>query len=1354
MLDSRAAIEALDDQELDLLGILALANRPTDPQKWAALAEQRGVVVHAIYIEQLATTLVERGLVIERSHWSVRQFSVPVTSTLLVLETLRANHRLERLHGHSAPHQHRADPQALGTVLRLAVLERRWDVLELTAVQAERRIGLSDYGRWLCDSLGPAAPRVVLEKLPATTRDKYLARLIEFAREDLYPVNEDLTEFALAGRSKKLRLDVGRLLIMRGEIERATSLTGLGKQGNQTLSLLAAFWAGDYAAAAQLGADLVAAMTGRKHKALTKIDGYCHILAGLAISGDDPRQLQTIAAVLEASSQSPTVQIDGIAGLERIHQTLLGDSSARAPRFGSWHRTGASWARLWADALHDIWLELRVANDAGERERSEYDNAIDQLRAWAKRATDNGYGPLASELNATLAAIAREPRSPREADDRESLVSSFHAPTAWEAAIAGLDTIVDDVPPEAIAAAQGRALLWELRVRAGVGELSPRIRESARARKGKPVALNRLLAGDEDCLSDEDQRVLGAAEPEQRAPTIRGKHKPRALILGDRALSALVGHPRVIDPDGKPLAVERRQPKLRTRRKHGKVLVELTPTELNDRALLCMKSGSDRVLIYERTPALARVAEVLRGKLEVPEQGVERLARTLARLSVSAAIEIEGDLTPEAERVEADPRPVLLLEWDGETLRVRARVAPLGLVGVHLKPGVGNPMTSAQVPDKGGGLRMLRCQRDLAEEHRGLAALERGCPTLMSYAETTTAWCIPGIPDSLEIMAELGRLGDAVVLAWPEGRALRPPIERDLTHLRVAVSSGQSWLEIDAKLELEPGVVLSFRELIDARAGQRFVALGQDRFLALSERLRWQLDALQNLGTRKAEGLRATPAMLPVLDGFAGVSFDAIARERLERLRTINDARPRLPRGFQAKLRDYQREGYTWLWRLAEAGLGACLADDMGLGKTIQALALLSQRASKGPALVVCPTSVVVNWVNETEKFAPTLRTTILADASDRASALAQAGRRDLIVCSYGLLVTETEALASIEFGAVVFDEAHALKNEETKRSRAARKLQTEFCLGLTGTPIENRVEELWGLFRVLVPGLLGSKAHFDERFAKPIARGQPERATQLRALLEHFILRRTKGQVLAELPPRTDISVCVPQAPAARAYYEALRQRAVDTVENGDKRKKRFRILAEITRLRQAAVDPRLLDAHTAPAGAKIDALIELVLALREEGHRALVFTQFLGSMALLRERFATAEIEYLEIDGSTSATERGRRVEAFQAGEADVFVLSLRAGGVGINLTAADYVLHLDPWWNPAVEDQATDRAHRIGQTRPVTVYRLISEGTIEEKILALHGRKRDLADGLLAGLERSDALNIDELMALLSD
>jgi superfamily II DNA or RNA helicase len=783
------------------------------------------------------------------------------------------------------------------------------------------------------------------------------------------------------------------------------------------------------------------------------------------------------------------------------------------------------------------------------------------------------------------------------------------------------------------------------------------------------------------------------------------------------------------------------------------VLVAFEPPALPECEVDCEQREDHRMVVHQRASKLARVAQIVGEGLEIPEEGLERLARTLARLCIAAGADIEGDFVPEFDWVVADARPLLLLDWDGEVLTVRACVAPLGLEGPHLRPGDGDSTMTADL--RTHGPPPLRCcQRDLGEERRRFEELRRRCPTLSSCFQGALDWRSTTISDALEVLLELGQLGEAIVLAWPRGRKLHPPIERDLQHLKLAVSSEKrDWFGVDVGLELDEGKVLSFRHLVDSRAGARFVKLGENRFLALSDELRRRLDAFGTLADEKSTGLKVTTATLPLLEHLTSdldeISYPPKALAQLRRIRELANSQPPRLEDFRAELHHYQEEGFAWAWRLAEGGLGGCLADEMGLGKTVQTLALLSARASKGPALVVCPTSVLVNWIDEASRFAPNLRARRLDTAGDRGAALAELGRGDLVVCSYGLLVRETEKLAAVEFATAVFDEAHLLKNSETDRVEAARAIQADFRLGLTGTPIENRVEELWSLFDVLVPGLLGSKVTFDERFAIPIAEKDSERIALLRQLLNPFVLRRTKSQVLHELPPRIESIVRVRQQPGARAFYETLRGRALESVKEHPENK--GRLLAEITRLRQAAVDPRLVE-RAAPAGAKINTVIDHVLELRAQGHRGLVFTQFLGGLALLRERFTAAGIEYLEIEGSTSPTGRALRVGAFQRGHADVFLISLRAGGVGLNLTAADYVLHLDPWWNPAVEDQATDRAHRIGQTQPVTVYRFITEGSIEEKILNLHQSKRALAEDILSGLEGAKPLCLDELKSLI--
>jgi SNF2 family DNA or RNA helicase len=473
-------------------------------------------------------------------------------------------------------------------------------------------------------------------------------------------------------------------------------------------------------------------------------------------------------------------------------------------------------------------------------------------------------------------------------------------------------------------------------------------------------------------------------------------------------------------------------------------------------------------------------------------------------------------------------------------------------------------------------------------------------------------------------------------------------------------------------------------------------------------------------------------------------------RARILRAQTIE---PELPAGLTAQLRPYQEQGYRWLMRLATCGTGACLADDMGLGKTVQSLAVLEARKAEGPSLVVAPTSVCANWPAEAARFAPGLEMTAYRGA-DRGERLASLRPGAVLVTSYDVMLRDIDALASLEFATAIFDEAHALKNGNSKRSAAARRIRAAFRVALSGTPVENHTGELWSLFRIVVPGLFGSWERFRERFAAPIERERDAaRRAALARVIRPYLLRRTKRDVSPELPARTEIVRFVDLSAAERDLYEAERVRAVDALKTGAANEEaRFAILAALTRLRQLACHPQLRHPDSTVASSKLDSVLALVDELRDAGHRTLIFSQFTSHLALVAEALAANGVTHLELDGSTPAEARADRIRRFQAEEVDAFLISLKAGGVGLNLTAADYVLHLDPWWNPAAEDQASDRAHRIGQNKPVTVVRFIARGTIEESVLALHAEKRELAEALLSGGDVAARLTTRELLSLM--
>jgi len=391
-------------------------------------------------------------------------------------------------------------------------------------------------------------------------------------------------------------------------------------------------------------------------------------------------------------------------------------------------------------------------------------------------------------------------------------------------------------------------------------------------------------------------------------------------------------------------------------------------------------------------------------------------------------------------------------------------------------------------------------------------------------------------------------------------------------------------------------------------------------------------------------------------------------------------------------------------------------------------------------------------------------------DASAPADTARQAARRQqvqalgagqVLVCSYGLLQLDGDLLTGRTWHTAVLDEAQAIKNAGTRRARAAQALAADFKLALTGTPVENRLAELWSIMAFANPGLLGSAEQFNQRFAGPIERdADPQASRRLRRLVAPFLLRRTKAEVLADLPPRTEIVHEVVPGPKERALLEALRQQAEASVAQAlagasGEGQAQMHILAALTKLRRAACDPRLVAPELGLVGAKVQEFERLAQELVAGRHKALVFSQFTDFLALLRERLDAAGLRYQYLDGSTPAAQRTQRVAAFQGGEGDFFLISLKAGGFGLNLTMADYVIIADPWWNPAAEDQASGRAHRIGQQRPVTVYRLVTQGSIEDRIVNLHHPKRALAEGVLSGQDGAGAgavMDAAQMLALL--
>jgi superfamily II DNA or RNA helicase len=592
------------------------------------------------------------------------------------------------------------------------------------------------------------------------------------------------------------------------------------------------------------------------------------------------------------------------------------------------------------------------------------------------------------------------------------------------------------------------------------------------------------------------------------------------------------------------------------------------------------------------------------------------------------------------------------------------------------------------------------------------------------------------LPRAVRDLAKLG--------ARVEGERGAP--YRVATRFSSRVSSGIDWLDLEAAAHFDGETVPLPALLAAVRRGDTFVTLGDGSLGMVPEEWLARIGLYGELGDAKGDAIRFRRSQLAIVDALLDALPEVTADAAVEKLRAAVHARPSAkapPKAFVGELRAYQREGLGWLAWLEKAGLGGCLADDMGLGKTVQVLAHLAGRRTNKPSLVVAPRSVVFNWRNETARFAPKLRVVEHVGTERDMDAIAKA---DLVITTYGTLRRDIEALSKVTFDYAILDEAQVIKNRMSISAKAARLLQADHRLVLTGTPVENHIQELGSLFSFVEPGLIDGPA------LERLADGGATREALAR-VLRPFVLRRTKAQVAPELPDRVEQTRFVDLEKKDRARYAQLRdhyRKRILGTHGGDKP---MNVLEAILRLRQAACHPGLIDEGArGETSAKVDALVTDLEEVTSSGHKALVFSQFTSLLSIVRDRLDAANMPYEYLDGQTH--DRGARVERFQ-GEAGpkIFLISLKAGGLGLNLTAAEYVFLLDPWWNPAVEAQAIDRAHRIGQTRTVMAYRIIARDTIEERVLTLQDQKRALFESLFGDGTSVGALTPADLDLLLS-
>ncbi len=861
-------------------------------------------------------------------------------------------------------------------------------------------------------------------------------------------------------------------------------------------------------------------------------------------------------------------------------------------------------------------------------------------------------------------------------------------------------------------------------------------------------------------------------------PYVDGKQRPlsklpKPLPAADAALAAhvenrdeaamlatLVGHPRVVlatNPN-RAVSVERTAVGLVAEERGGPVHLTLgvDGTPLPGPLLERIRREQHHLPLFLWTPSSCRL-EQLELSREVREAfGVltrfgnvfppeaqkpllEQLAEAATRIPVTMPRSVLG------ESVNASAELVVRLELQpSRAVRVELRVRPL-------------PESDAYLPAQGPrdvhvrrGAKALHAVRRFSEEKDAASRLTAQLPLEEAEVVEDFVFELPSAAEALELIATCERLEPKPAYEWV-GEPVRLLGVAGPKELRVSVDRrDREWFGLFGELHVY-GERVSLAVALDAaRRRRRFVRVTEHGYVELTRVLEQQLQALdahaQPSAKGPAVGASAVTALNALLEAGAKLDVDDDFRALTERIAATRGLTVRVPKALKGRLRDYQREGFEWLARLSAWGAGGVLADDMGLGKTVQALALLLHRARLGPQAVLCPTSVAFNWEDEVRRFAPSLK--LHRELPQR-----PLGKGDLVVATYGT----ARRLEGLRFATLVLDEAQALKNAATQRARAVRGLEADFTVALTGTPLENHLGELWSLFRIVLPELFGGWDAFRDRFAIPIEKGiDPASPARLSNVLAPFVLRRTKAQVARELPPRTEVRVPVSLSSEEWQLYEDARLAVLSDLETPSEKLKeeerKVQVLAALTRLRLLASHPKLYEPNATLRSSKMERLLELVRTLMAEGQRALVFSQFTSHLELVRQVLGSERVTYRYLDGATPAADRAEEVRAFQQGSDPLFLISLKAGGVGLNLTAAENVIHLDPWWNPAVEDQASDRAHRIGQTRPVTVYRLVSLGTIEEKVLALHAKKRALFETLLEGKGAAAKLSSDELLELM--
>lgn len=871
----------------------------------------------------------------------------------------------------------------------------------------------------------------------------------------------------------------------------------------------------------------------------------------------------------------------------------------------------------------------------------------------------------------------------------------------------------------------------------------------------KLLSYSQYIEGGYSFMDENDENIALALKDFNR-------NREHALYRNEAeaVMPFLIGSDRVYGPHGQ-LEITAEKPRVCFRLHIDRILAETNVDVDEEGKVFPCRVESDEAgncRVISPNPQQRRILELILKSKDLPITAAESLANLGEKMR--GVIDVDTSALQnlkQAPTLQGTGRIIVQIVPDAtnNSYSIEWQALPVDAGEVRFTPGEG-ASEYMEADEDGKPYRVLRDLQHELDNLNDLTDFITQRPIYNNYNNQKLE--IHETENLLPLLEFLHDRPDDYAMEWPEGSEIKFKGKAGASCWEIGLQTDIQWFGVEGNVNVG-GAQIPLKQVLEegdfSEGSSEFVRIGEKEYIRISKAIQRQLAALQGLmGGGSMQVSKYQVGKLAEVLGMGGLPMvqNSEYQTQVQKMQEAYEMEPDVPAGLNATLRDYQLEGYRWMYRLAHWGAGGCLADDMGLGKTVQAIAFMLSQADKGPSLVIAPTSVVPNWENELKKFAPDLHPFIINNVRERAMAVRQTGPGDVVIASYGVLANSTEALLERDWNVICLDEAHQIKNRWTRVSHAAMELKGASRIILTGTPVQNSLNDLWNLFQFINPGMLGKFDHFREKYFSKNEEEAAKRLESLKTLTQPFILRRTKDQVLDELPKKTEIDYMVTLTPEEMMAYENMRSFFERDLASGPG-SVGVAVFEGLTKLRLACCSQELQNAQWADGSSKLSELKYLLQHIYNDKSHILIFSQFTSFLGLAKKTLKDIGIPFLYLDGATPLEQRAELVQQFQNGECQMFLISLKAGGLGLNLTAANYVILLDPWWNPSIEEQAIDRAYRIGQTQDVTVIRMLAKHTIEQKIVTLQDRKRNISDHILQGTGTSNTLTYEEIMEMVS-